>query len=464
MADDVKTLYERASALQAAGDLTAAIATYREAVAIDGDRTAQIHYNLGTALAANGDAEQAEAAYRRCLELEPDNVYAIDNLGAVLQGLGRVDEALECYRRALTIDPDNAWAHAALGGLLFALGDNGAAVQPLMAAVALNPDDVVSLINLGMVQVRLKRWAGAERTFRRAIAARPDNAIAHYNLAVALDGLGKLDDAIVSYNDGLALSPDNADALRNLGAAFCKLGRTSDALDAYQRALEVDPGDEVAAHLVAAMSGDNTPGAPRGYIRRVFDDYAENYDAHLLGKLVYRVPDLVREQLDRLAPGSFGSLLDLGCGTGLVGVRLRDRIDGAIHGVDLSPNMIARAEATGVYEALHLGAIGDFLGAASEPLYDLATAADVVIYFGDLSALVAGVAARLAPGGRFVFSVEHLDEGDYLLHDSGRYGHSAAYIEGLAAASGLSVVAAEEIVLRLQSDAPVEGRLYMLRK
>lgn len=464
MAEDAKALYEKASALQAAGELEGAISTYREAVEVDGDRTSQIHYNLGTALAAHGDSEGAEAAYRRCIELDPRNVYAIDNLGAVLQGVGRVDDAMQCYRHALEIDPDNAWAHAALGGLLYALGENESAVQPLMAAIALEPADVTSLINLGMVQVRLKRWSGAERSFRRAIEAQPDSSIAHYNLAVALDGLGKLDEAIAFYNDGLALSPDNADALRNMGAAFCKLGRTADALDAYTRALEIDPDDEVAAHLVAAMSGQNTSSTPRGYIRRVFDDYAENYDDHLLGKLAYRVPDLVREQLDRLAPEvRFEAVLDLGCGTGLVGVRMRDRVD-VLHGVDLSPNMIALAEATGVYEELHLGAIVDYLEAAAEPVYDLLTAADVVIYFGDLSALISSAAARMTAGGRFVFSVEHLIEGDYLLHDSGRYGHSAEYIGRLAGENGLSVAASDEIVLRLQSDAPVAGRLYMLSK
>ena len=367
---------------------------------------------------------------------------------------------MACYRRALALDPTNAWAHAALGALLLAIDDTEAAVASLGAAVALDATDANSLVSLGMAQIVLHRWQEAQQSFRGALALQPrDRATAQFNLGVALDGEGLHEQAVDAYTEGLGIEPSNADALRNLGAVFTKLDRMEEALVAYTRAVDADPDDAVSRHLVAAMRGDDTPRAPREYVRRVFDDYAHSYDTHLLDKLEYRAPDSIRALVDQLCAAPVETALDIGCGTGLVGVRLRDRV-GVLHGVDLSSKMIARAEATGVYDALYIGDIVEFLQSSDALAYDLVTAADVLIYVGDLVELMRAVAARLAVAGRFVFTVESLDAGDYRLLDSGRYAHSADYIARLATDSHLTVLASEPLALRLQRDTRVNGRLF----
>lgn len=50
-----------------------------------------------------------------------------------------------------------------------------------------------------------------------------------------------------------------------------------------------------------------------------------------------------------------GPVLDLGAGTGLVAERLAARGIGPVDGVDISPEMLARARAKGCYRALHEG-------------------------------------------------------------------------------------------------------------
>ena len=90
------------------------------------------------------------------------------------------------------------------------------------------------------------------------------------------------------------------------------------------------------------------PGAlPQAYVTRLFDDYAPRFDAHLTENLGYRAPALIAEALTAVAPGRrFASALDLGCGTGLMGTPLRERVD-CLAGVDLSAAMIAKARERG---------------------------------------------------------------------------------------------------------------------
>ncbi len=84
--------------------------------------------------------------------------------------------------------------------------------------------------------------------------------------------------------------------------------------------------------------------------RALYDEWADGYDAEV-AENGYATPARCAEALARHAP-LIEPVLDIGCGTGLSGVALRARGFGAIDGVDPSPGMIARAEATGAYRTL----------------------------------------------------------------------------------------------------------------
>ena len=155
--------------------------------------------------------------------------------------------------------------------------------------------------------------------------------------------------------------------------------------------------------------------------------------------------------------------VDLGCGTGLVGAALGQQV-GAIDGMDLSPNMLAKAEARGLYRQLRAGDVVEVLtgNAGFSGPYDLATAADVFIYIGRLEAVFAAVKACLAPGGLFAFSVETTDRGPVEIRSSGRFAHSADYLADLARSSGFEIVESRALIIRKEIDTPVPGSLYLL--
>ena len=156
-------------------------------------------------------------------------------------------------------------------------------------------------------------------------------------------------------------------------------------------------------------------------------------------------------------------VLDLGCGTGLVGEVI------AIHarelvGVDLSAKMLERARERNCYTRLLRSDLLAALDAEPACHHDVVTAGDVFIYVGNLDRVMASIRRVIRTGGVFAFTVEAAeddgpapgaaDDTGYLLCASGRYAHSARYLEKLAAAHDFHVQLWRRISLRLKGDAP----------
>jgi trans-aconitate 2-methyltransferase len=90
-----------------------------------------------------------------------------------------------------------------------------------------------------------------------------------------------------------------------------------------------------------------------------------------------------------------GPVVDLGCGDGAVGPVLAQRF-GAVEGVDASPAMLGRAQATGAYARLTLADIAGWVP-ATPPTLIFSNAA--LHWLGDHGRLLPRLAQRLAPGG-----------------------------------------------------------------
>ena len=150
---------------------------------------------------------------------------------------------------------------------------------------------------------------------------------------------------------------------------------------------------------------------------------------------------------DALAGVRVARAVDLGCGTGLMGVEIRPLCD-RLEGVDLSARMLAEARRKGIYDSLVQAELLEFL-AADPGGIGLATAADVLIYCGPLPPVLAAAYAELAPGGLFGFSLElHDRAGTLLQRRQLRYAHNAD--EALAACrdAGFEIVATERVGIR----------------
>src|SRR3954451_512576 len=90
-----------------------------------------------------------------------------------------------------------------------------------------------------------------------------------------------------------------------------------------------------------------------GEVASRYDAWAEAYDADL-ASWSYRAPDVVAGTVLARLPRA-GSVLDVGCGTGLVGRTLRGGgFTGDLRGLDISQASLDVARVTGAYDALEV--------------------------------------------------------------------------------------------------------------
>lgn len=383
------------------------------------------------AFLAAGDVHRAAALARWIVEENPDDAEAHRLLGLAMHGTGDLPTARDCLERSVRLDPRSADGHFALGNLLRELDEKGRAELHYRTALRLDPGHVDALNNLGA----LRRQEGAT------------------------------EEAVALFREALRHRPHFPTAGRNLGIALMALRDYDAALEALQTVLAQDPADGVAHHLVDAIRGRSTSKPPPGYVQSLFDGYASRFDDHLVGVLGYDVPQAMRRAADRMALPQRGQarVLDLGCGTGLVGAAFRN-LAGLLVGVDLSPKMLDEARGKTLYDALYLADVVDFVAELDAGVCDLILAAELAIYLGDLGPLFDGVSAALNVDGLFILSVEHLEEGSYVLRPSGRYAHSRACIGEVSDRAGLVVASEEEVALRRAGDGRQSGRLYLLAK
>jgi predicted TPR repeat methyltransferase len=180
-------------------------------------------------------------------------------------------------------------------------------------------------------------------------------------------------------------------------------------------------------HIAAPLRGTTAGPAQAAMTLEVFERFAPTYDA-TLEKLGNRGPDAIDTLLQALTLPRKRSMtvLDAGCGTGLCGPLLRPYAK-RLHGVDLSPAMLAKARRKKAYDALTRADLAT-LGTLPAGPFDMIVSSDVLVYFGDLTRVFANFAAILRPGGWLLLTVEAAETG-WALAPSGRHKHSLPYLE-----------------------------------
>lgn len=259
---------------------------------------------------------------------------------------------------------------------------------------------------------------------------------------------------------------DPLEAAYNRGLAAEKAGDLDAAEAAYHEVLSLDPADHggVAVRLAALGRGPDPAKAPDSYVTTLFDQHADSFDRILVDQLGYGVPDKVGACLATLGLGPFRRMLDLGCGTGLMGAVMRDRA-GEITGVDLAEEMLAVTEARGCYDQLFVGEVVQFL-TDEEATFDLITATDVLPYIGALEPFFSALTPCIGMNGVLAFSSETLpdeafDERGWRVGPRHRFAHSEAYLHHVIAAQGYQIATFEPITVRMEEGVPVPGHLIV---
>ncbi|MCB9675170.1 MAG: tetratricopeptide repeat protein [Alphaproteobacteria bacterium] len=400
-----------------------------------------------------GDVAGAEALYRQALAKRRDHAGAHTQLGGLLAQSSRFDDALPHLQAAAALLPEDPSILNNLGHTYRELGQLPSA-RDVFAALAAREPSVHALYGLGVVHQQLGELEPARSALQRALEHDAGFYPARSALAAVEELLGRPDRAIQELTRILADHGPLAKVRCRLGVLQVLYGNATVGAAMLAGALVDDPDDAIATHMLASVRGDGAARPPDRFVADLFDAFAEGYDHHLADVLETRVPALVAA-----IPGLGGSVLDLGCGTGMAVRALGDRVERAV-GVDLSPRMVAIARSSGLYASVSCAGIEEWL--AQDPgSFDTVLAADVLVYVGALESLFAAV--RPVCAGAFVFTTETLEGEGFRLLPSGRYAHAERYVRDAAAAAGFAVASSDAAPLRKERGDWIQGRIWVLR-
>jgi predicted TPR repeat methyltransferase len=455
---------------------------------------------LGLSLWVEGRLIEATEILASAARLAPSDPRILSDLGSLLCATLRQSEAIPYLAASLEIDPGHPPTWLLLANAAHTLGDTGTAEHAFLAALELAPNSAEALTGLGLLYFELRRFDGAARLLTAAVANQGTTAPAVYAcLAEARRILGQFREARKAFEKAAAAFPDEAaiqrkyarvalidtaidepvetamatyaraagrhaeareTVLRDAFQALCGFGHKAGAIRLAGALLDLAPEDPVIRYHLDALEGLPHTRAPDAYLTVCFDKYAPDFERHLTEVLGYNIPGVCEKLLAETGE-TFANILDLGCGTGLAAPFLR-KFGEKLTGVDISRGMLAKARERGLYDRLVESEASAFL-AGNDARFDLVTALDVLVYFGDLAALFDSVARRLTSGGIFVLSFETAGGADYRLRPSGRFAHDPNYVASLAAAN-FTTVARVVTTLRLEANAPVAGEVLVLRR
>lgn len=340
---------------------------------------------------------------------------------------------------------------------LIAAGRAEEAVSQLRAALAIGRGGLLARMTLVKALIASADGAAALEEAREAVSRYPEMAVPAMVLGEALLHVGALPAAIAELRRALHLDPTLEAAELLIARAWLEAGEAEEPLKLLA-ARPVTPDTD--ALIARARAIQAAPRSDPGYIRHLFDQFSADYDRRMIGQLAYAGPEILLELADLVMPGRTKlSVLDLGCGTGLAGLAFRSRA-AHLDGIDLSPAMVEKARARGIYESL---AVGD-IETAIRGCFDLVLAADTLVYLGDLTRLISEISAHLSPNGYFLFTAEAKDGSGFELGPKRRWRHSEAYVRERAAAAGLAVAGLVSATSRTEKGRPVPGLAVALSR
>lgn len=337
---------------------------------------------------------------------------------------GRAAEVAVRAQRLIEAGRGGVLARVALGRALVALGRSSEAIDVLREASLLSPDTAEVVLAFGEALAAAEALPAAIGEFQRAARLSPDDGRPHWRIAQLWLAAGEADKAEVAAEHAFAL-----------GAI-----------------------DKAAVDVMRAQAGSmrRAARADAGYVRQLFNQFAADYDTRMRSRLGYAAPSILRDLAQYLIDSSAKfDVLDLGCGTGLSGVAFKP-IARRLVGVDLSSRMLEKARELGVYDVLAEGDV-EALPADAQGPFDIAVAADVLVYLGDLTKLSASVRARLRQDGLWLFTTERGEARDFELGPKRRYRHSEAYLRATGTAHGFEVASLIECVTRYEAGVAVES-------
>lgn len=384
-----------------------------------------------------------------------DKAQALSNLSLSLSYQQRFIEALEYINQALGLK-QQAIFYCNRANIFEQLSRWSKMQEDLISAISIDPNIPEAYISLALAKRHLNDSVTALELLEQSPEYTEQDWLNEWAL---LNGINNRIDKVGEQLSVLSLSDD---AMISLGDYALEQNYPDIARALYLLMLKKCPNHATLNHQLNALQGIPSTQAPLEYVKSLFNSCADQFEDRLVNQLQYTLPDLLVTQLSDFLPTTAISVVDLGCGTGLLGKALSSKVSiSSLTGVDISEAMLEHAGKKKLYHQLVHDDVLSSLQATKNT--DLIMAADVLIYIGELNSLFNHASHALKDNGIFAFSIESCST-SWRLDQSGRYQHSADYIRSLLNESNFSLEHSAICDLRLEKNQSVAGEIFILKK
>ena len=331
---------------------------------------------LGLLKQSFGDLSGALDDYERAVLRFPANSAANFNAAGILENMGRDLDAAAKYKLAMAVPEMCESSFSKLIPLLLRNGLDDEA--KLICIEMINGPHFLrykAFECLGATLFKMKKFTEALSAYESALAICDDSAYSsnttEIRLVEALNNAAQAASKISSYDrkgkeiaekyhlKSIQIAPDNADSHSYYGIFLKYQNRNEEAKIQFQTALSLDPKEifketgYAAVQLASISGGSSQKEMNKEYISGLFDGYADRFDEELCKKLEYKGHEQVVSALIKYLKtdiferrvgkvehtASEGSslsetmelnIIDIGCGTGLCGSLIRDKLPTAL--------------------------------------------------------------------------------------------------------------------------------------
>ena len=139
----------------------------------------------------------------------PKNSFLINLLGSSFQRLGDQVAAKKIFLHLLQIDSDNIHAMNNLANTLKILNEFSLAEEYYIKALNIDPNYIQGIVNLGNLNYKLNNFNKATELFKKALTINNNDTLIHYNIGLNYQSLGLFDNAKFHFNEIIRIDPNN---------------------------------------------------------------------------------------------------------------------------------------------------------------------------------------------------------------------------------------------------------------
>ncbi len=218
------------------------------------EQTASLATAKGLYFAKTGNAEYAYNEFVNALEIDSNNMHALNNAINIGIRLKKIEDAIKYLQHAIKLKPSVISYKVNLAELYGQKGMLNETIEVMNEIMRIEPGmQVECLDKLGTLYLNHNDFENAITCFKKIVELEPENAKGYNNLGTIYVQKGMPDDAVLMLKKALEIEPDSVVFLGNIGQVYLLQGMFDELREVIDSIIKLDADNKDAKILLKRM-------------------------------------------------------------------------------------------------------------------------------------------------------------------------------------------------------------------